>query len=78
MMLKYSLAKGKIPEMNAHKMNKLCEDILTIVNDNGMLLNEVKELISIIDKHVADANKTDTTKSIGLVEKFKAEFQAKG
>lgn len=77
MMLKYSLAKEKIPEMNAHKMDKLCEDILTVVNDNDRLIAEVKNLLSIINKHVSDINSTDLAKSSVLVDKLKSELQIK-
>ena len=54
MMLKYSLAEDKIPEMNAHKMNKLCEVILKVANDNVKLAEEVNKITPLIDKYVDD------------------------
>lgn len=74
MMLKYSVADGKIPEMNSHKIDKLCEKILRIVNDNSKFVAEVNKVIPYISKYVDDINSNEATKSAGLVDKLKAEF----
>lgn len=75
MMLKYSLADEKIPEMNARKMNKLCEKILKVANDNTKLTEEVNKVTSLIDKYVEDITSNESTKSGSLVDKLKSEFR---
>lgn len=74
MMLKYSLAEEKIPQMNAHKMNKLCEAILKVANDNDKLAEDVNKLTPLIDKYVEDITSTESTKSASLVDNLKSEF----
>ena len=74
MMLKYSIAEEKIPEMNANKMNKLCECILKIANDNARLIEEVNKLTPLLDKYVEDITSTESTKSGALVENLKSEL----
>lgn len=75
MLIKYDLAEEKIPEMNANKMNKLCEKILKLVNDNEQLINEVSKVIKLIDKHVSDISSTESTKSGSLVEALISEYR---
>ncbi len=75
MMLKYSLAEEKIPEMNSNKMNNLCEKILKIANDNDKLAEEVNKITSFIDKYVDDITSNESTKSALLVDNLKSEFQ---
>ena len=77
MMLKYSLAEDKIPEMNAHKMNKLCEVILRVANDNVKLAEEVNKITSLIDEYVDDITSNESTKSASLVDSLKSEFHAR-
>lgn len=74
MLIKYDIAKEKIPEMSANKMVKLCEDILNIVIDNGKLINEVNKLTKHIDKYVDDISSTESTKIVSLVDSLKTEF----
>ena len=75
MMLKYSLAEdSKIPEMNSHKMNRLCEAILDVVNDNSKLIAEVNKITPLIDKYVDDITSNESTKSATLVDNLKSEF----
>lgn len=74
MMLKYSLADEKIPEMNAHKMIKLCEKILQVANDNEKLTEEVNKVTPLIDKYVDDITSNESTKSGSLVDSLKSEF----
>lgn len=76
MMLKYSLAEDKIPEMNARKMNKLCEVILRVANDNVKLAEEVNKITPLIDKYVDDITSNESTKSASLVDSLKSEFHA--
>lgn len=77
MMLKYSLAEDKIPEMNARKMNKLCEVILKVANDNGKLAEEVNKIIPLIDKYVDDITSNESTKSAALVDSLKSGVSKK-
>lgn len=74
MLIKYDIAKEKIPEMSANKMVKLCEDILNIAIDNGKLINEVNKLTKHIDKYVDDISSTESTKTVSLVDNLKTEF----
>ena len=74
MMLKYSIAEEKIPPMNANKMNKLCEKILRIANDNAKLAEEVYKVTPLIDKNVEDLTSNESTKSALLVDNLKSEF----
>ncbi|RKI38470.1 AIPR protein [bacterium D16-51] len=75
MMLKYSLTDERIPEMNARKMNKLCEKILKVTNDNMKLTEEVNKVTSLIDKYVEDITSNESTKSGSLVDNLKSEFR---
>ena len=75
MMLKYSLAEEKIPEMNANKMNKVCEVILKVANNNDKLTDEVNKLTPLIDKYVEDITSNESTKSASLVDNLRSEFQ---
>ncbi len=74
MLIKYDVAEEKIPEMNADKMNKLCENILHIATDNSRLIEEVNKLTQIINNYVEDITSTESTKTASLVDKLKAEF----
>lgn len=74
MLIKYDVAAERIPEMNAHKINKLCEKILKIATDNRELITLVNKLTSFIDKYVEDIASTDATKTAALVDKLKSEI----
>ncbi len=74
MMLKYSIADGKIPRMNENKMKKLCDDILEVANDNTRLIAEVKLITELIDKYVEDTSSNESTKSGSLVDKLRSEY----
>ena len=63
--------------MNAHKMNKLCEVILKVANDNVKLAEEVNKITPLIDKYVDDITSNESTKSASLVESLKSEFHAR-
>lgn len=76
MMIKYDLAEGEIPQMNANKMNKFCEKILSIASNNSELIEEVNKLTSLLDKHVEDITSTESTKMATLVDNLKKEFVA--
>lgn len=60
--------------MNARKMNKLCEKILKVANDNTKLTDEVNKVTPLIDKHVDDITSNESTKSGSLVDNLKSEF----
>ena len=74
MLIKYDFADGRVPDLNANKMDTLCEKILECANDNTALQKEVEEMIEVIDKHISDASDTESTKSASLVDELKAEF----
>ena len=74
MVIKYDMAEEKIPEMDAHKINKLCENILKVATDNPRLIGEVNKLTPLIDKYVEDITSTDATKTAALVDNLKTEF----
>ena len=74
MLIKYDMAEEKIPEMDAHKINKLCENILKVATDNPRLIGEVNKLTPLIDKYVEDITSTDATKTAALVDNLKTEF----
>ena len=74
MMLKYSLTDEKIPEMNANKMNRLCEVILQVANDNTKLAEEVNKVTPFIDKYVENITSNESTKSASLVDNLRSEF----
>ena len=61
--------------MNAHKMNKLCEIILKVANDNDKLADEVNKITPFIDKYVEDIASNESTKSASLVDNLKSEFE---
>lgn len=77
MMLKYSIADETVPELNSRKINKLCEAILEIANDNDKLTREVSKVTPFIDKYVDDISSNESTKSASLVDNLKSEFRNK-
>ncbi len=77
MMLKYDFAEGKVPELNANKMDALCDKILICINDNNLFISEIQKLMDIIQKYVKDINNTEITKSVTLVDQLKKELKVK-
>ena len=73
MLIKYDFAEGKVPELNAYKIDDLCEKILNCANDNNLLQQEVEKIISIINTKIAEISDTETTKAASLVEELKEE-----
>ena len=74
MLIKYDLPTEKIPELNSNKMDKLCENILKVINDNDKLITEINKLLPLFDKYVEDITSSESTKSAALVEKLRNEF----
>lgn len=74
MMLKYRLAEERIPEMNSHKINILCDNILKVADDNTLLSKEVNSITPYIDKYVDDITSNESTKSATLVDNLKSVF----
>lgn len=74
MLIKYDFSTGKVPDLNANKMDDLCDKILECANNNTDLQREVEKIIAIIDKHVSDAGDTESTKSASLLDELKAEI----
>lgn len=74
MLIKYDLSTEKIPELNSNKMDKLCENILKVINDNDKLITEINKLLHLFDKYVEDITSSESTKSAALVEKLRNEF----
>lgn len=74
MLIKYDLAAEKIPELNANKIEKLCNSILKLVNDNEKLIKKIEFLLSLLDKNIEDISSTEVTKSAALVDKLKKEY----
>lgn len=74
MVLKYDLAKGKIPDMNSKNMEKLCDKILDIVNDNDKFIKEIKKITKILDDYVDDVDSTESTKRANLVEQLRNRY----
>lgn len=74
MLIKYDLSNEKIPELNSNKMDKLCENILKVINDNDKLITEINKLLPLFDKYVEDITSSESTKSAALVEKLRNEF----
>lgn len=75
MMVKYDFCKGKIPELNANKMDNLCNDILQCANDNTTLVHEINKIIVIIDRTVTDLNNQEHTKTATLVDTLRKEIE---
>lgn len=75
MLVKYDFCKGKIPELNANKMDNLCNDILQCANDNTTLVNEINKIIVVIDKTVTDLNNQEHTKTATLVDTLRKEIE---
>ena len=48
MLIKYDLSTEKIPELNSNKMDKLCENILKVINDNDKLITEINYYLYLI------------------------------
>ena len=76
MLIKYDLADDSIPAMSARKMNRLCDQILNVANDNSLLICEVNKLTPLLDKFVEDIESNESTKSGSLVDSLKADIIA--
>ena len=74
MLIKYDCAEEIIPEMNAYKMNKLCEKILKAVNDTTKFVEKVSKLFSYIDEYIDDISSNESTKSAALVDNLKSKY----
>ena len=61
--------------MNSRKINSLCADILNIVNEGDKFIETIGRLTLLIEKYVSDINSTESTKSGGLVESLRSEFE---
>lgn len=77
MLLKYDTAQtiSKVPRMSENKMEKFCEDILNIVNDNNAFIEKINDLCNIIDNNVDDINDQENTKSAALVDSLKSLYK---
>lgn len=75
MLLKYDMATEKIPELNANKMDKLCEKIIECVSDNNVFASEVTKLMTQIESRVHDLSDTELTKSASLVTQLKQQYK---
>lgn len=75
MLVKYDFCKGKVPELNANKMDNLCNDILQCANDSATLVQEISKIIGVIDRTVIDLNNQEHTKTASLVETLRKEIE---
>lgn len=71
MLLKYDISNGKIPEMNEKKMEVFCNKIISCVDNNEKLIDEVKKLMKKIELVYKDLSDSELTKSASLVTKLK-------
>lgn len=71
MLLKYDLADEKIPQLNAKKMDILCQKVIECVSNNSILSTEVNKLMKQIEDIAQDLTDTDLTKSASLVTQLK-------
>lgn len=74
MLLKYDLAKEKIPQLNGNKMDSLCKKIINCVGDNDTLIAEVNKLMKEIENLTPDLSDTELTKSGSLVTQLKEQY----
>ena len=74
MLIKYDVATEKIPQLNANKIDSLCESILEIVYDNEKLIKELEKILPLFDKYVEDLSDGESTKSAALVDSLCGEF----
>lgn len=74
MLVKYDIAKKKIPTMNANKMEDLCNQILQITNNNDSLVKEILKVIKVLNKFLLGKNDAEMTKSAALVDQLKGEY----
>lgn len=74
MLLKYDMATEKIPQLNAKKMDKLCENIINCANDNELFIKKINNLMKKIEKKVRDLSDMELTKSANLVTQLKHEY----
>ncbi len=77
MLIKYDFCKEKVPELNANKMDSICNEILQCANDNTALIQEINKLIKIIDKTVSDLSNQEHTKTAVLVDTLRREIREK-
>lgn len=75
MLIKYDFCKEKMPELNANKMESICNEILQCANDNTALIQEINKLIKIIDKTVSDLTNQEHTKTATLVDTLRRELR---
>ena len=77
MLLKYDIATEKIPQLNANKMDRLCEKIIDCINDNTIFTEEINKLITQIQKIASDSSDSEPTKSANFVTQLKQQYVIK-
>lgn len=72
MVIKYLvLNPEKQPQLNSHAIERLCEKILNIANDNTELLTYISQAKDKIESIITDWNNEDDAKTITIVERIK-------
>ena len=72
MLIKYLALKGKPqPPLNSHKMEQLCQEIQTILNNPNMLSQYIERACRIIERTVNDLADSENAKTATITEKLK-------
>lgn len=66
MLLKYAISKENMPKFNSNKIEKYCNDILDVLNDNKKLIAVIQRITKVIDRTVPNLSNTEITKKQSL------------
>ena len=76
MIMKYLCLNGqRPPQLNSHSMERLCQQLLLILNDNGKLLPLVNDATQILNQQIADLSDPENAKTLAIVEKLQSYFK---
>lgn len=75
MAIKYLILNpSKQPPLNSHAIERLCEKILKVANDNTQLLAYINEAKRIIEGVISDWNNEDDAKTMTVVDAIKSSI----
>lgn len=77
MIIKYLvLGDDPQPQLNSHNMERLCQSIQSILNDQEKLLSYVAKACEIISSQVDDIANTENSKTLSIVDKLKGAIRS--
>ncbi len=73
MLIKYLVLNGDAqPQLNSRQMERLCQEIQTIMNDTDKLMQYVSTACGIISSQISDLTDSQSAKTLTVTERLKA------